>query len=429
MFSKGMFTAGRITAILIALIALGCKEPLQTSAASAGDGGSIAAATGTHKEYITDPSLNNMNATEVTIPSKWHFQGELYEATGVCVSTPWGVWRATSPDGLSFVEAMPPMGWVWGTGPMIGFMPKSDCLPMKGPMTAQELLKYLAATMKVEYVADEPVPAEENAKSQKELRDSDAVWGPRYVANHMQLPKNRTELARAIVRYKTGTFAMKGRLAVGVNCSETVSPGIPGLSNWSPGHPVQQITGPPSTTDKCVAYVSYFTAPESQFAGVIRQWDTPGMGAGVVDAWTQAWSQRDTEQAQQARKEMNDTARAHMQASQQQFNHDQAVRQQMHEDFMATMQRGTDMVMAQTRANINARSTAASDWVDYALDQRTVMDPNTGQRSKVSNSQSYTWVDSTGKSYYPTNDVNANPNGVLPGTWTKQTTVHGNGTP
>jgi hypothetical protein len=308
-------------------------------------------------------------------------------------------------------------------------MPKNDCLPMKGPMSAQELLKYLAATMKVEYVADEPVPAEENAKAQKEMRDSDAVWGPKYVANHMQPPKNRKELARAIVRYKTGTFAMKGRLNVGVNCTETVSPGMKSLSAWGgPGHPPTIVTGPPSTVDKCLAFVSYFTAPESQFAGVIRQWDTPGMGEGVLDAWTQAWLQRNTEQTGQAINQMNAAARAQMQAQQQQFNHDQAVRQQMHEDFMAIMQRGTDISIARTQESMNARSTAASDWVDYALDQRTVMDPNTGQVSKVSNSQSYTWVDSTGKSYYPTNDVNANPNGVLPGTWTKQTVTHGNGT-
>jgi len=92
------------------------------------------------------------------------------------------------------------------------------------------------------------------------------------------------------------------------------------------------------------------------------------------------------------------------------------------------MQRGTNMSMARTQENMNARSTATSDWVDYALDQKTVMDPNTGQVNKVSSSYSYTWVDSTGKAGYQTNDPNANPNGVLQGIWTKQQVVHGNGT-
>jgi hypothetical protein len=93
------------------------------------------------------------------------------------------------------------------------------------------------------------------------------------------------------------------------------------------------------------------------------------------------------------------------------------------------MQRGTDMSMARTQQSMDARSTATSDWVDYALDQRTVMDPSTGQVSKVSSAYSYTWVDSTGKTSYQTNDPNANPNGVLQGSWTKQQVVHGDGTP
>jgi len=94
---------------------------------------------------------------------------------------------------------------------------------------------------------------------------------------------------------------------------------------------------------------------------------------------------------------------------------------------MATMQRGTDMSMARTQQSMNARSTATSDWVDYALDRQTVRDPNTGQISKVSSTYGYTWVDETGKTSYQTNDPNANPNGVLSGTWTQQKVVHGDG--
>jgi hypothetical protein len=433
-----MATKGRLATILIALALFGCKGPLQTSAAnaaeglsgaSAGNGATTASASGgsPHKEYVTDPTLNNMNAFDVTIPAKWHFQGTLFQG-GNCSSLPYGVWRATSPDGLSMAERMPALGWVWGTGPMIGFMPKNDCLPLKGPMSAQEFLKFLAATMKVEYVSDEPVPAELNAKALKEVQDAAAIYAPQYAARNQQAPKNTRELARANVRYKNGTFTMKGRLDVLVDCSETISPGMPGLSNWSPGHPVHATTGPPSTVDKCTAGVRYITAPESQFAGVIRQWEMPGMGGHSEDAWQQAWVQRSTAQTQQAINQMWADSRERMQAQQQQFNHDQAVRQQMHEDFMATMQRGTDISMARTQQNMNARSTAASDWVDYALDRRTVADPNTGQITKVSSSYNNTWVDSTGRTSYQTNDLNANPNGVLPGNWTKQTVVHGNGT-
>lgn len=420
MFNDGMSAKGRLATILIALTIFGCKGPLQTSAASSGEGGTTASSGGTQKEYITDPSLNGMNAFSVTIPAKWHFQGVLYQG-GNCTSVPFGVFRASSPDGLSSVERLPALGWRWGTGPIFGFMPKNDCLPMKGPMSAQEFLKYLAATMKVEYVSDEPVPAEENAKAQKALQDAEAVYAPNYAAMHSQPPRSTRELARAIVRSKNGTFTMKGRLRVMVECVETVYPGTKSILRGMADQPS-------STVDQCTAGVNYLSAPESQYAGVIRQWDTPGMGGRAEDPWQQAWIQRNNQQSQQMIAQMQRNSAAQMQAQQQQFNHDQAVRQHMHEDFMATMQRGTDMSMARTNESMNARSTATSDWVDYALDQRTVTDPNTGQISKISNSYSNTWVDSSGKVSYQTNDVNANPNGVLPGTWTKQRVVHGDGT-
>jgi hypothetical protein len=104
-----------------------------------------------------------------------------------------------------------------------------------------------------------------------------------------------------------------------------------------------------------------------------------------------------------------------------------AVQSAMHQQFLATMQAGTDASMARANASMNAQSTAASDMVDYALDQQTVLDPNTGQISNVPSAGAYTWVN--GNTNYQTNDANANPNGVMQGTWTKQVVVHGNGTP
>jgi hypothetical protein len=99
----------------------------------------------------------------------------------------------------------------------------------------------------------------------------------------------------------------------------------------------------------------------------------------------------------------------------------------MHQQFMAQMQASTDASMAGAQASSDARSTAASDWVNYALDQQTVLDPSTGQVSNVSSAYTYTW--SNGQTSYQTNDPNANPSGLMPGTWTKQQVVHGNGTP
>jgi hypothetical protein len=103
------------------------------------------------------------------------------------------------------------------------------------------------------------------------------------------------------------------------------------------------------------------------------------------------------------------------------------MRQRQHEDFMSTMQRGTDMSMNQAAQIANTNHAIASDWTDYSLDQQTVRDPNTGQLSKVSSTSSFTWLDASGKTSFQTNDPNANPNGTLQGTWTRQQKVHGDG--
>jgi hypothetical protein len=413
-----MFLAGAALAFTV----FGCKS--ETPAAASGDGvGAPAAAAGAaggiRSETITDPSLN-MTAVTVPVPASWHFQGVLMQG-GTCVPTPFPVFRSTSPDGLSAMERQPTLAWRWGTGPMAA-NGQSDCLPVKSAIGAQAYLKYLAATMHVTYVSDEPEPADENTAAQAGLAAAVASVAPKYAASHLTPPKSTRELARAQVSYQNGTFAMKGELRVTLDCTETFFPGMKSILQGIPDRP-------DSTVDLCTAATRYYTAPAAQFASVVALWDAPGMGAKSSTAWQQAWVNRNQQQANQAMAQMRAQTQAAMQASAQQFQHDMAVQSQMHQEFMATMQRGTDMSMANANASMNARSTAASDWVDYALDQQTVSDPNTGQISKVSSASSYTWVDSSGKTSYQTNDVNANPNGVLQGTWTKQTVVHGNGTP
>ncbi len=83
-----------------------------------------------------------MNAYEIHVPAKWHFQGILIQG-GNCVPVPFGVFRTTSLDGLTFVEQMPTLGWAWGTGPGAN-VNNSGCLPLRQAMGAQDFLKYLS---------------------------------------------------------------------------------------------------------------------------------------------------------------------------------------------------------------------------------------------------------------------------------------------
>lgn len=421
-----------LAAAVVAVVFSGCNSgaagvsgAAAEGAGAASGGGAAAAAAGTaagaggiRTENIVDSSLNNMTAVTVPVPANWHFQGVLMQG-GNCVPTPFPVFRSTSPDGLSMMERQPTMGWRWGTGPLAASGP-ADCLPLKSALGAQAFLKYLAATMKVTYVSDEPEPAAENQAAQDGLRAAEAVYAPKYAASHLTPPKSTRELARALVSFQNGSFAMKGELRVTVDCTETVYPGMKSI--------LQGVASrPDSTVNLCTAATRYYAAPAAQFAQVVALWDAPGMGAKQSQDWGQAWVNRNQQQANQMEQANIAATNQAMAASRAKFQQDMAVQNQMHQEFMATMQRGTDMSMARTQASMDARSTATSDWVDYALDQQTVTNP-AGGVSKVSSAASYTWIDSSGQTSYQTNDVNANPNGVLQGNWTKQTVTHGDGT-
>ena len=382
-----MTAKGRFATILIALALFGCKGPLQTSAASAAEGlsgGSSGEGTnsagvsssGTRVEYIPDPTMDNMNAISVTIPANWHFQGVLMQS-GDCGSGTFAVFRAKSPDGQSMVERLPALGWSWGSGQAAAARPK-DCLPLSGPMSAQDYLKYLAQTMHVQYVSDVPVRAEALERLKQSEAQARAYYPGGNGENGGMSSSMKQELASAAVSFKNGTLAMKGELRANVTCTEN---NWPGMRSGVRGIPDRA----PSTTDKCSAGVTFFSAPENQLAGLIHAWDSQGMGGKAQDQWINAWVQRNKEQTRQIVAGMTARSEASLAAQRQQFAHSQAVQQQMHEEFLNTMQRGTDISMANAQASTNARTTAASDWVDYALDQKTVMDTNTGQIYKTGN--------------------------------------------
>jgi len=374
-----------------------------------------AAASATRKEYVTDPSLNNMNAAEFIVPAKWHLQATLAQG-GNCITTPFLVFRGTSPDGLAFFEQMPGLGWVWGTGQAPN-PNQSDCLPLKQAMGAQDFLKYISATLQVEYLADERLPADTLAAARKSETDVAALYAPQYAAMHITPPKTTRELARATVRYRNGTFVMRGRLDTAINCSETQ-------------RRIPTMRGEPQTIteDRCTAFVDFSAAPESQYQATVNMLDARNIGPTMLPAWQQAWLDRSRQQTAQAIDRMNTTFAEQREAGGRQFAHDQGVRQQMHEEFLSTMQRGTDMSMNRAAQVANSNHTIASDWVDYSLNQQTVRDPNTGQINKVSSANSYTWTDNSGKTSFQTNDPNANPNGTLQGNWTRRQQVHGDGT-
>ncbi len=401
-----MTTKGNLTTLLLTLSLFGGMGTPRQLAAIPQDGANPPVPPNTQVEYITDPSFNNMQAIAVTIPEKWHFRGVLLLA-GKTPAQPYPVFRATSPDGLSMVERLPKLCWNWGWGPRMRDT-NPACVHLQEAMSGQEFLKKLATLMNADYVEEFPIPEEVNAAAQKNAQSQDRDW-------KFFTVQNTAEVAAAIVRSKNGTFTMKGLLSVNINCHQTNYPGrrpqpyMPGI--------------PPSEVHGCTSDVRYLVAPEDQYDALRAVWNRPGMAGRILPQWDYAMGMRIQQYGQQQVQMMQ----AQGQIRQQQFDHDQAVQLQMHNQFLQTMQHGTDLSMAREQAGMQARSTATSDWVDYSLNQQTVVNPGTGQLSKVSSAYSYTWVDSSGQHSFQTNDPNADPNATMTGNWTKQVVTHGDG--
>ena len=360
----------KLMVVMMAFTVFGCKGPLQSSAVSAAEGTngtSGASSGGVRTENVTDPTMNNIAAYSVKVPASWKFQGTLLQGgPATCDSYAMLTWKTTSPDGLSKMEQLPQMLWVYGNGPK----PAHGCLPINNAISAQDFLKTLSLMMGLVYESDEPLP-ELNAKYQQGFRDADAKGAAFYASHNLAAPRNMGEVRAAMVQSKIGSVTIKGKLTAYIHCSETTHPGFHSILQGMPSTPA-------GVSGKCTADVVYLSAPESQFAGLSHLWDSPEMAPAQNHEWGDAWVKRYAQQGDIMNRNMIAKTDAQFAAQRQEIAHTMAVQQEVHDQFLATMQRGTDISMARAADSMNARSTAASDMVDYSLDRQTVMDTTTG---------------------------------------------------
>jgi hypothetical protein len=175
----------------------------------------------------------------------------------------------------------------------------------------------------------------------------------------------------------------------------------------------------------CWARVDVLTAPLGQLDALVQLVDSNNLPHGVNSPqWTQAALQRQQQQGAQAMAQLTAQENQESQMIYQQFQQIMQRSQAEHQAFMQQQESQFESAMNNANASMNAQTTAASDWVDYSLDQQTVMSPD-GSTAKVSSAYSQTWTNGT--QWYQTNNPNSNPNGVLSGSWTQTTQVHGNG--
>jgi hypothetical protein len=400
----------------LAILAVGCSSGSNnaTAAAAAAAGGSGAPASAGTAKYvsgtplsnqlttatITDPSLNNITAATLTIPAGWKLQG--IEMISACTFVPWPVFRAYSPDGLMQLRIEPVIGWQWH--PNLRGALNSGCANIPGQISAADFLQYYLGTMQggVHVVGTMPVAA------------AYAQWAQGLAANANQMQSrmapalrtnNSADTAALRIEVVNGSFVVEERLRAVVDCSMNNNPGA-------------------MNGGTCWARVDVLTAPEGRLDALVQLVDSNNLPHGVnTQQWMQAALARQQRQGQQAMEQLTAQEQRESQMLYQQFQQIMQRSQQQHQQFMQQQESQFESAMNNANAQMNAQSTAASDWVDYALDQQTVAGPN--GTAKVSSAYSQTW--SNGNQWYQTNNPNSNPNGVLQGNWTLTTKVHGNG--
>ena len=358
----------------------------------------VAADQGLTTAPIIDPAYN-LKAFTITIPAGWKFQGTVIPGPE-CSGVPYPVFRAYSPDGLNEIRLEPTFNWTFH--PNMRMKTPRACLDFGRTMTAEEFLKHyeeMISTSGLHVVGPMPI-----APSYQRRVDGVAQNMGR-ISPHI----HATTSAYAVrVETLNGSFVIEQRLRAYVECR------------------VSDLTGP-MAGGGCSAHVDVVRAPKGKLDALAQLVDSNDL---VRTPHEDPWLQRVQQTlAQQNERRFGDLIR-------QEQAGDNMLRQQ-HEQFMATSQRSHEAFMAQQESSfrssmnnannsMNARSTAASDWVDYSLNQQTVT--GAGGTVKVSSAYSQTWSDGQGH-WYQTNNPSTDPNGVLSGNWSQTQRVHGNGTP
>ena len=386
---------------------MACWSSIATGATSTATYvGSTPLTSGLTKATITDPSLDNMPAVTLTIPAGWKLQGIVLKAP--CSVAPLPVFRAYSPDALMQFRVEPVIGWKWNAR---GARQDGGCAKISGVISGAAFLRNYVETMPggVHVVAPMPVTAAfaRGAQVQAERSNQGNARLPAALRQHFT-----ADTAALRVEVMNGSFVIEERLRAWVQCGADTASG-------------------PFSGGSCVARMDVLTAPKGKLDALARLVDANNLPhAAPIPAWWRATLQQLTEKnaregaarLAQGRAE----SRAFSQMMYSAFQQNMARSAAQHAAFMQQQESSFRSSMNRANAAMNARSTAASDWVDYTLDQQTVT--GAGGTAHVSSAYSQTWSNGQGQ-WYQTNDPNANPNGVLQGNWSRATPVHGNGQP
>ncbi len=346
---------------------------------------------------IVDPAYG-IKAFNITIPAGWKLEGTVMPGPE-CSPIPYPVFRAYSPDGLSEMRLMPTFNWTFHPN-LRGFRAPNGCLNIGGTLSAEEFLKRyqaLVATSGMHVVGPVPIAPTYQRRVDAVAQNMSRI-GPGIHAT--------ADAAAIRVETRNGSFVIEQRLRVYVECRVSDRTGL-------------------GAGGGCSAHLDVLRAPKGKLDALAELVDSHDLvRTPHEDAWLMQVQQTLAADGRRRMIQLTRQEQASAAMLKKQSDDFMAASQRNHEAFMAQQESSFHSSMNAAGAATNARTTAASDWVDYALDQQTVT--GSGGTVKVSSSYSHTWSNGMNE-WYQTNNSNANPNGVLYGNWTEDTKVHGNG--
>ena len=349
---------------------------------------------------VNDPTLNNIKAFTVSIPSGWKFQGTVVRGPQ-CDPMSAPIFRAYSPDGLTEIRLEPMFAWSFH--PAIKMATVQGCMPYKSTMSASEFLdRYLELIAGGVHVVGPMAIA-------PTYRERVEKFASALNANN-QMPGFHATVDTAALRIEThnGTFTIEQRLRVWVECRTNT-----GMGKFNGGG--------------CSAHVDVLRAPKGKLDALVNLVDANDLTkTRHEDPWLQAVMARQQQEGRDAMRRLTQTEQQQQAMIRTQYEQIQETMNRNHQAFMQQQEASFQSSMRNANNAMIARTTAASDWVDYSLDQKTVAGSN--GLAKVSTDYEHVWSDGH-NNWYLAHDPNTNPNGVLPGNWSEDQKVHGNGQP
>lgn len=351
---------------------------------------------------LRDPSLGDMPASQIVVPAGWSTTGQM--AVSPCMNDPFASWHAAAPDGRSQLDVLPAVAWRWGGGGQRGM----GCIPLSGVLPAADFLRQFAARLPDLHIIG-PLPVADKYRAREENFTAQARLSSANLPHDLQFRATGDVAALRAVEANGNEVRLRGW----VQCQDTARGG------------------------SCFAKVDILTAPKGGLDALVALVDTRNL---VQDHPRQDWFAASTgrlrnslaQDGAQRLKEGQEIAAANQKMLRDQYLSSSAQLDARHRAGMEELQNSTNSSMRNANDRMNARTTAASDYRDYAADQQTVSGAN--GTYKTSSRFTSVWSSPVGRPLSDgrtmgTTDDTLDPNTATDNTWTRDTKVHGNGQP